>query len=367
MRKKKVLISAYVAKNLGDDLFIDVLCRRYPETEFYLFGPSGFKNVYEDLENLKYIGFNKLLWKVLNYNILLYTFIHFLISRVITTNVLITGNLFEEIKGFQKNKLKKNISSHLYNKSFYISSNIGSYQTRDFLNNCEDVFKKIDDVCLRDEYSYSLFSHLNNLRVAPDAVFQLKKEDYKTYPRVFHDEYIVVSVIDLGMRSTLKKFETDYLKFMVNLVEELVNKENKKVVLMSFCEQEGDMKAIDKITSQLRKETRKEVLSYNHENISRSIAIISESSAVVSARFHSFILAYLFGKPSYNIVYSNKTINTMKDISADILYTEINSNISTESLDKVRKELKKNYKPNNDIIKKSQFQFLKLDELLKSK
>ncbi|MDY0404730.1 hypothetical protein P5G51_004325 [Virgibacillus sp. 179-BFC.A HS] len=34
---KKVLIHAYTHFNFGDDLFIQILCERYPQTSFYLY------------------------------------------------------------------------------------------------------------------------------------------------------------------------------------------------------------------------------------------------------------------------------------------------------------------------------------------
>ena len=42
---KKILIKAYAQLNLGDDLFIKMLCERYKDTEFYLFATPEYENL----------------------------------------------------------------------------------------------------------------------------------------------------------------------------------------------------------------------------------------------------------------------------------------------------------------------------------
>ena len=53
MKDKKIYIKAYLNHNLGDDLFIDVLVKRYPETQFYLYAPPGYRITFSHLKNLK--------------------------------------------------------------------------------------------------------------------------------------------------------------------------------------------------------------------------------------------------------------------------------------------------------------------------
>ena len=49
---KKIFIYAYMAKNLGDDLMVRILCERYPNTKFYLFADAFYKTAFKDLDNL---------------------------------------------------------------------------------------------------------------------------------------------------------------------------------------------------------------------------------------------------------------------------------------------------------------------------
>ena len=53
MTGKKIYIKAYLNHNLGDDLFVDVLAKRYPETRFYLYAPPGYRGTFAHLGNVK--------------------------------------------------------------------------------------------------------------------------------------------------------------------------------------------------------------------------------------------------------------------------------------------------------------------------
>ena len=68
---RKVALMAYMNANLGDDLFLRILCQRYPNVQFYIRGNNNGKCVAHDLKNLKYLEYNDktnltLLCKVIN-------------------------------------------------------------------------------------------------------------------------------------------------------------------------------------------------------------------------------------------------------------------------------------------------------------
>ncbi len=52
MKQKKVMIYAYCNFNLGDDLFIKILCERYPEVHFLLYAPIEYKYYFKWLPNI---------------------------------------------------------------------------------------------------------------------------------------------------------------------------------------------------------------------------------------------------------------------------------------------------------------------------
>lgn len=62
---KKMMVSAYTEFNLGDDLFIKVLCERYPDTRFMIIAPRLYKLVFKDIKNLKVYASNSILFREL--------------------------------------------------------------------------------------------------------------------------------------------------------------------------------------------------------------------------------------------------------------------------------------------------------------
>ena len=49
---KKMFIRAYCQSNLGDDLFVLQLARRYPDTQFYLYALGENQNAFRNQPNL---------------------------------------------------------------------------------------------------------------------------------------------------------------------------------------------------------------------------------------------------------------------------------------------------------------------------
>ncbi|HEY9574512.1 MAG TPA: polysaccharide pyruvyl transferase family protein, partial [Lachnospiraceae bacterium] len=50
--KKNFLVHAYLCKNLGDDLFVRILCNRYPKARFHVVLDEAQREHFKDVENL---------------------------------------------------------------------------------------------------------------------------------------------------------------------------------------------------------------------------------------------------------------------------------------------------------------------------
>ena len=60
MSRRKILVDAYYAKNLGDDLFLKILFDRYSDVDWYLFGADeDYKNIFKEYDN---VFIHKELW-----------------------------------------------------------------------------------------------------------------------------------------------------------------------------------------------------------------------------------------------------------------------------------------------------------------
>ena len=53
---KKLFLYAYDRRNLGDDLFVEHITRRYPDTQFYIWSGVENKATYGSIPNLKRVG-----------------------------------------------------------------------------------------------------------------------------------------------------------------------------------------------------------------------------------------------------------------------------------------------------------------------
>lgn len=66
MRKKNVFVRAYLSKNLGDDLFLYILCNRYKNVQFYILGDKKNKYIEDLVDNITFIPEDSFLCKILN-------------------------------------------------------------------------------------------------------------------------------------------------------------------------------------------------------------------------------------------------------------------------------------------------------------
>ncbi|HPF83773.1 MAG TPA: hypothetical protein PLV83_06400, partial [Bacilli bacterium] len=64
---KNCFLGFYANKNLGDDLFIKIICERYPNIRFTIFVDSSYKDTFNDIKNLKKKYYNKKLNKTFNF------------------------------------------------------------------------------------------------------------------------------------------------------------------------------------------------------------------------------------------------------------------------------------------------------------
>ena len=62
---KKIFLYAYDHINLGDDLFIETIANRYPDTEIYFWTNAQNQKVFKEQKNLKIVDENSTKTKIL--------------------------------------------------------------------------------------------------------------------------------------------------------------------------------------------------------------------------------------------------------------------------------------------------------------
>lgn len=378
--KEKIYLRAYLNENLGDDLFIQIVSKRYPKHIFTIFAGERYRENFPEnvrceltMEDLKKIqkssSFFKWLYKSRICRKLIpscWTYENRRERKLIKQadyNIYVIGSGFMEggqIKFWDYWNLKFYFKRAVY----LIGCNFGPYQTEKYKRIYKKLFAMAKDVCFRETYSYELFKELKQVRQAQDIVFTYDLEEDMELADQLGD-YIVISVVNLAKDNNRDESECEYIKFIQSLAQIYMEK-NKKIVFVGFCKNQGDDLAITKIIDKLGDSELITTINYPDIDHSKIMGVFKNASAVISSRYHAAIIALLYQKPTYFIAYSNKTVNVIQDIDKNIKYIE------THNLKSITPQIfidEYKYIMSNELLdklkKSAQQQFTVLDELLK--
>lgn len=311
---ESVEVFGYWKQNLGDDLFFEILCRRYPNTVFRTaIDPhsietfSGLDNVVFDCHESTRVAKMRQLARMM-------------VGQFIgaaRTSIEIGGSIF-----IQKHESRLNIGPYLKrmlislcSSSFYcLGCNFGPYYSQHQLDTYAKYFARLDDVCFRDEPSFGLFSELPNVRFAPDIVLGLDADSVPVRNVLDVDAYTVVSAIDLEYTERnlgeidIPATKRDYEQFLVRNIKAEIHRGNR-VVLFSFCDHEQDQIVNERLLAELSADEKTRVSLYSHHEIADSLALLKSAQKLIATRFHAMILGWVFGTPTYVVTYSKKTNN----------------------------------------------------------
>lgn len=316
---KRIFVDIYMAFNLGDDLFLDILAKKYPNCQFTLNyvgnNYDAFITKYPNLKRRNYTIFNKISQRL---KITDYINDYAAVAQEHDAVLFIGGSIFREEAYHQslfENRMKLVTDFKKKGKAVFImGANFGPYETEQFHQDYKAFFEQCDDVCFRDVYSYDLFKSLPQVRYAPDIVFQTNLDDYKSVAR---RKRVGFSIIDVRHKQGLSSYYSSYIASTVKAIQLLVDK-GYDCYLMSFCEREGDLQAIGNIMSDLTASTQEKVHVYEYKgDLQESIQLIATFELFVAARFHANIIALMLGIGVMPIIYSKKTSNMFMDINLD--------------------------------------------------
>lgn len=372
----KVFVKFFPEINLGDDLFLKILFERYPQILFVIKAREKYKDIFKNYPNVQIIEEKSLKRSCFSqqFKKVYLSALRFLrpsayikaikedIRKKYET-ILQDCDVFLSIGGsifMQRKMLPTYGHIELYKfvnrncrHSFYIGCNFGPYIKESYRKNLADIFKESDDVCFRDQFSWEKFSNLNNVRYAPDVVFNLETTKVQKT-----ENSVGFSIIKPRGKTDVNSYIENY----ASLIQYYINKE-EQIFLFSFCSKQEDDKTIEDILK-LVKSNRNITKVYYKGNIDEFIHIYSKVEKMYCGRFHSMILSMLFQQNFFPIIYSEKMTNVLDDLgySGSVVNMKDFYKQKPEDLDK---KICENKCDITDEVLNSEKQFIKLDRLLR--
>lgn len=366
-----MLLFACIEKNIGDDLFIETLCARYPNIRFVISSDAKYGSL-EQIPNLRFSHLLKL-WLLFNdrsssktWKKIITWFCRNLLDFIIgdyRVAVYIVGNAFKNTDyiGYEQsswfaNRLK--LAKHFY----ILSTNFGPYNDNRWFYDMHELFSLAEDICFRDKDSYLLFRDLKNVRYAPDAVLSSNRRGGLCDS---DSKLLLMSVIDcaFGNRGPLlPSLAMDYEKKMIEIIRYFEKLEYEVVLINSNTIQ--DSPASKRIMNSFTDSPFVSLFNYDG-NINTVEDLYKRASAVVATRLHAIILAWLYRVPVFPISYDQKIENLLDSYEYTGDFVRI-SDIDNLSLPRLLMALDRGIDDCfvNRISREAQLQFKALDKEL---
>ncbi|MBQ5995343.1 MAG: glycosyltransferase [Clostridia bacterium] len=331
----RIMLYGFYGHNLGDDVFFDMLFKRYPDTLFYVLGGGDYLEFFSHYANVRFYDAGRpMIAKInrLGSKLGIDNLFEKILLSATDGAMHIGGSIYQQIADWENDLKVRKKRNRSFKTFFAISNNFGPYTTDGYLKFWRRQFKTFDDICFRDFYSYNLFSDIKTVRCAPDLLFS-----YKTAVNAPTEKRVAVSVIDprFRVRSFTEEQAAGYENKMIELIEYYVEK-GYEVSMLGFCTLEEDNLEIDRLYERLSENAKEHVrrLTY-HDSIDEIMLEIRKSEKVIATRFHAMILGYIFGKKVLPIIYSDKMSNVIDDLGLcfDKVRLEKLSDFSCDDLD----------------------------------
>jgi len=290
---KQIYIKAYTKLNVGDDLFVFILCTRYPNVQFFIKDAGVYTKSFKNIHNLNVMQNTEN--------------IHF------DAIVYIGGSIFmenspisvEKLLNLKEEIIKVNIPTYI------IGANFGPYISSEYFYSAKNnLFPHLKSVTFRDKYSCDLFKDMKHIHYAPDVVFSMDIGHIKRKKT----REIGISLIHHLERANLKPHYNNYISKLLEICRYYI-KLNYKIRLFSFCEYEKDMVAINDLLKRMNKYELQHIIISNYTgNLEEMINKIANLNLFITSRFHSMVLGLKFNIPIIPICYNQKCTNVLNDI-----------------------------------------------------
>ena len=292
-----VCVHAFLAANLGDDLFVRMLCARYPYVTFQVAATPDYRERLADVANLEVhdqADFPALV-------------------RAADAVAHIGGCCFVQhgadfSRFYETDRFLADNARHLV----FLGGNFGPYTDDSYLAAYRELFRRYDGLTFRDRYSAGLFEGYPNVAYAPDIVFGYPARTAEKRPKA-----VFAPIRMEGREGTfgIAGHAEAYRRAMVGLARELVGR-GYEICLVSFCQGQGDEQACSAIAAALTPGEREHVRRVWYQNsVEDVVREFEDAECVVATRFHAMVLGFAHGCRVLPVVYDQKTQKVLEDLA----------------------------------------------------
>lgn len=309
--RKKILVDIYLAFNLGDDMFLDHLAKRFPNVDWVPFHPGNnynlFFKTYSNVQKFPYGFIDKIKArtgydKLKDYGSM---------GKEYDGLLFLGGGIFRE-ESYWKEVFKYRgsiISEFKKNKKpvWFMSCSFGPFNSDVFVNSYRSLFEKVNSVSFRDKNSFHLFKNIESATYAPDLLWS-----YQLPATEKMEKLLGISVIDPMHKEGFEETASKYIKAHRDLISKYIQ-EGFKVRIFSFCEREGDTRIAKEI---IGSNIDCDLIEYSG-NIESFLKEIGSCSHFVASRFHANIISLKYRQSLLPVIYGDKTENLLTDLKID--------------------------------------------------
>jgi len=348
-----IAVIAYLDCNLGDDLMLDILFKKYNNDTFYLLGSddnSYLKDKYSNVVFIRYRELCKYMFKLQGI-------------------VIIGGSLFQDYKEGYKSYHKRNIIIQCFRilrkKICIMGINIGPIYSEECMKIFKKTFKYADYISVRDKKSYKILqeNNISNCGYYSDIVFNYHDNNNM---KDIEKNRLGISIINYCRNIEHKQ---QYIDKTIELINKYLKEQKDNTVYLFGFDAgiENDAEVIDVIIKKIIEKDKVYSVIYNG-NIDDFLEHYKKCSFIIGTRFHSLILALKYQIPFIPIIYNIKAENLLNDINYNNnryhYYNMIEFNIG-----KILNTIKntQTFKVNEEYINLSKGHFNYLDKLLINK
>jgi colanic acid/amylovoran biosynthesis protein len=303
MKHKKVYLRAYFGDNLGDDIFVEMVAKRYPDADFLCLRSE--KQLRRFPENVKGVcGLRE---------------------RLIYRRLRLKGDreASEELDIVLEDKAVKKADLAVYvvgsgfmeddrtiamdkrdriffrSRPYVLGASFGPYENDSFLVKYKKYFDRCKDVCFRDSFSAKIFS--GKARRESDIVFAYDGAEDVTMPEGFERYQVIAPASSIAEREKYVSFLKECISYAA--------REGIKTILAVFCKNQGDGKVADELACD-----NCLIFEYPDKKASFMAGLIKDAERVIAVRHHSAVLAMRYSVPVAVLAYSEKTTHMIEDI-----------------------------------------------------